>query len=263
MAVVLHFDDAQCSTSAGPKCSGSPHTRVPQPVNIRQFAAVPDPGYVGTMTARDVPGESRRALIVDDEAVFRTLISAAVSDFGFDTMAIATANEASDALEEFDPDVVLLDLALGEGPNGLDLLNYIEAHYGWIAVLILTSYRSPDLVAKLDRPVSSKVGYVVKSDIVELTVLQDAIEQTLDSQPPRRLPQPGVPTITRSQAEVLRLMADGLSNAAIAEQRGCSVRALERVNARLYAALGVKDDADANARVQAVGMYRDGRVDVR
>ena len=99
--------------------------------------------------------------------------------------------------------------------------------------------------------------------MVELTVLHDAIEQTLDSQPPRRLPQPGVPTITRSQAEVLRLMADGLSNAAIAEQRGCSVRALERVNARLYAALGVKDDADANARVQAVGMYRDGRVDVR
>ena len=109
-----------------------------------------------------------------------------------------------------------------------------------MAVLILTSYRSPELVAKLAQPVSSKVGYVVKSDIVDLDVLQNAIERTLDSQPPRRLPQAGVPTITRSQAEVLRLMAEGLSNTAIAEQRGCSIRALERINARLYSALGIR-----------------------
>ena len=230
---------------------------------IRPFAVEREPRYVGAMAARVTPGESRRALIVDDEAVFRTLIAAAVSDFGFETKTIASASEASEALEDFDPDVVLLDLALGEGPNGLDLLDFIETHYGWVAVLILTSYRSPELVAKLAQPVSSKVGYVVKSDIVDLDVLQNAIDRTLDSQPPRRLPQAGVPTITRSQAEVLRLMAEGLSNTAIAEQRGCSIRALERINGRLYSALGIKDDADANARVQAVGMYRDGRVDVR
>ena len=49
----------------------------------------------------------------------------------------------------------------------------------------------------------------------------------------------------------------------VKKERGCSIRALKRINARLYSALGIKDDADANARVRAVGIYRDGRVDVR
>ena len=226
-------------------------------------AAKVKPRYVAFMAVREIPGESRRALIVDDEAVFRTLIAAAVADFGFETMSVGSAAEASNALEEFDPDIAVLDLSLGEGPSGLDLLAHIERSYPWLAVLIVTSHRSPDLVARLEKPLSSKVGYIVKSDIVDLGTLHEAIERTLASEPPRRSPEPGIRTITRGQAEVLRLMADGLSNAAIADQRGCSVRALERIIARLYSALGLSEGSDANARVHAVTMYRDGRVDVR
>lgn len=218
---------------------------------------------LAAMAARETPGEARRALIVDDEAVFRTLIAAAVADFGFDAHAVASAAQAVDALEEFDPDIVLLDLALGEGPNGLDVLAFIEDYYDWVSVLILSSYRSPDLIAKLDAPLNPRVGYVVKSDIVDLEVLQQAIEQTLAADPPRRSSSVDVPTITRSQAQVLRLMADGLSNAAIAAERGCSVRALERIIARLYAALGLRESGDANARVSAVSKLRAGNVDVR
>lgn len=215
------------------------------------------------MAARVTPGERRRALIVDDEAVFRTLVGSAVTDFGFDVQAVQSATELPDALEDFDPDIVILDLALGEGPTGLDLLGFIERFYPWVAVLILTSYRSPDLVARTERPLSANVGYVVKSDIVDLDVLQQAIENTLDSEPPRRSVRAGIPTLTRSQAEVLRMLADGMSNSAIAASRGCSVRALERIIARLYDALGLHDDSDTNSRVRAVTMYRDGLVDVR
>lgn len=215
------------------------------------------------MSARVTPGEKRCALVVDDEAVFRTLIAAAVKDFGFDVESVADVAQATDAIEDFDPDIVLLDLALGDGPTGLDFLDFLERYYPWISILILSSHRSPDLVAKGHRPLSSRVGYVVKSDIVELDVLQRAIENTLDSHPPRRALRPGIPTVTRSQAEVLRMLAEGRSNAAIAEARGCSVRALERVVTRLYSALGLGGDTAANDRVRAVTMYRDGRVDVR
>ena len=131
-----------------------------------------------------------------------------------------------------------------------------------MSVLILTSFRSPELVGTLDGPLNPKVGYVVKSDVVDLDVLRDAIEQTLASEPPRRAALAGVPVVTRGQAEVLRLMAEGLSNAAIAQRRGCSARALERIIARLYTALGISDDAQGNARVQAVTVFRDGGVDV-
>ncbi len=206
----------------------------------------------------------RRALVVDDEAVFRTLVTRAVEGFGFLTMSVASSAEATEALEEFDPDVVILDLALGEGPTGLDLLKVINTNYDWIAVLILTSFRSPDLVATLEEPINPRAGYVVKSDIVDIEVLRQAIEQTIAAHPPHQPAGGGEhPTITRSQAEVLRLMADGLSNAAIAEQRGSTPRALERLIARLYAALGLMDEPNMNPRVHAVRMYQAGDIDVR
>lgn len=237
-------------------------THSPQHPIVGMFARVATFQTPGG-TPGQIPGERRRALIVDDEAVFRTLITSAVSDFGFEARAIGSAHELADALEEFDPDIVMLDLALGEGPNGLDLLEFIEKYYPWVSVLILTSFRSPELVGTLDGPLNPKVGYVVKSDVVDLDVLRDAIEQTLASEPPRRAALAGVPVVTRGQAEVLRLMAEGLSNAAIAQRRGCSARALERIIARLYTALGISDDAQGNARVQAVTVFRDGGVDVR
>ena len=71
-----------------------------------------------------------------------------------------------------------------------------------------------------------------------------------------------MPTITRSQAEVLRLIAEVFR---IPRSRATGVfnpRLGEDQRATLFG-LGIRDDADANARVQAVGMYRDGRVDVR
>lgn len=208
-------------------------------------------------------GELRRALIVDDEAVLRTLITRAVESFGFDVLALASASEGAAVLDDFDPDIVLLDLALGDGESGLDLLSVISIHYPWIAVLIVSSHRSPDLVGPANGAMNASVGYILKSEIVDIDVLAGAIESTLASQPPRRRAAAGLPVLTRGQAAVLRLMADGLSNTAIAAQRGCSLRALERTITRLYTALGVGDDAEISARVRAVTMYRDGRVDVR
>lgn len=208
------------------------------------------------------PGEKRRALIVDDEAVFRTLLAQAVTDFGFEVETVDGVDNAKDLLEEFDPDIVLLDLALGGGRTGFELLELIESHYNWIAVMILTTYRSPELVASLQAPLRREVGYVVKSDVVDIDVLAQAIESTLASRPPRQKFIPGLTTITRSQAEVLRLMAEGLSNGAIAEARGCTPRALERISARLYAGLGLNTDPGSNPRVQAVNMYRTGHISV-
>ena len=233
------------------------------------FAATPNRRYVcprgdvpdsGRDSGPD-PGERRRAWIVDDEAVFRTLITSAVSDFGFEARAIGSATSWPTALEEFDPTSSCSTSPWGRAERSRSARVHRE-YYPWVSVLILTSFRSPELVGTLDGPLNPKVGYVVKSDVVDLDVLRDAIEQTLASEPPRRAALAGVPVVTRGQAEVLRLMAEGLSNAAIAQRRGCSARALERIIAASTRALGISDDAQGNARVQAVTVFRDGGVDV-
>jgi DNA-binding NarL/FixJ family response regulator len=70
-------------------------------------------------------------------------------------------------------------------------------------------------------------------------------------------------TITSSQAEILRLLADGLSNASIAEARGISLRSTEALIQRTFIALGVNNDPSINSRVVAVKMWHQGKVIVK
>ena len=65
------------------------------------------------------------------------------------------------------------------------------------------------------------------------------------------------------KAEILRMIADGLSNASIAEARGITLRAAEALIQRTFAALGVNGDPSVNPRVVAVRMWHQGKVAVK
>ena len=69
--------------------------------------------------------------------------------------------------------------------------------------------------------------------------------------------------VTALQAEILRLMAEGLSNAGIAARRGTSLRAAEASVQRTLQALGLTADPDFNSRVLAVRLWQSGQVAVR
>jgi len=73
----------------------------------------------------------------------------------------------------------------------------------------------------------------------------------------------GLPALTRNQAAVLRLVANGLSNEQIAKSRNKSNRAVELTITRLYAALGVDRRSALNSRVAASLMYHQSKVTVR
>ena len=69
--------------------------------------------------------------------------------------------------------------------------------------------------------------------------------------------------ITKSQAEILRMVSEGLSNSAIASLRKTSARAVETLLARTYEALGIADNPDINARVVATNLLASGDVYVK
>jgi DNA-binding NarL/FixJ family response regulator len=69
--------------------------------------------------------------------------------------------------------------------------------------------------------------------------------------------------ISAAHGEVLRLVAQGLSNAGIAEVRGTSVNAAEAMVQRMFIALGIHSDRRHNTRVLAARMWQQGRVIVR
>jgi DNA-binding NarL/FixJ family response regulator len=69
--------------------------------------------------------------------------------------------------------------------------------------------------------------------------------------------------LSTPQAEVLYLLARGLSNQAIAEQRGVSVRSAESMVAKLYEILGLNDVSTSNPRVLAAEIWKSGYVSVK
>ena len=67
---------------------------------------------------------SRRALILDDDPMVGVLLQDLVASFGFTTRRARTVSEARKIMASLDPDVALVDIDLGHGPSGLDLLEY-------------------------------------------------------------------------------------------------------------------------------------------
>lgn len=205
----------------------------------------------------------RTAVVCDDEPFSRILVGEVVQQRGFTVHTCSTAPEAIDLAEEHDPDVVIIDLDLGDGPTGIDVLQHIMKKSPWVAGVLLTGHRSPRLVRK-DLPVKlDGVPYLIKSDLLSAKELGQAIDSAISGQLSTQQSPDNIPRLTSAQAELLRMIAEGFSNEQMARQRNCSVRSAERMIVRLYRTMNIPTSSEVNARVIAVRMYRDGQVTTR
>lgn len=205
----------------------------------------------------------RTAVVCDDEQFSCALVASVVEQRGFTVYTCASAPEAIELADEHDPDVVVIDLDLGDGPTGIDVLQRIMKKAPWVAGVLLTGHRSPRLVRK-DLPVKLEgVPYLVKSDLRSAKELGAAIESAITGQLSTQSEPDDLPRLTNAQADLLRMIAEGMSNDQIARQRNCSLRSAERMIVRLYRTMGIPVSGEVNARVIAVRMYRDGQVTTR
>ena len=209
---------------------------------------------------------SIRVLLVEDEDFTRTMVSEMLSASGINVLPIASVAEALKLMEDFDPHVVLTDLDLGHGPDGADLLTKVAEDRPWTGMVIMTAHASPELAINDVSRIPEQAGYIVKSELNSIHSLVSIIQESIimpgnfngsDNVGEEKI------TITPSQAEILRMIADGLSNTAIAEARGITLRAAEALIQRTFAALGVNGDSSINARVAAVRMWQQGKVAVK
>jgi DNA-binding NarL/FixJ family response regulator len=209
---------------------------------------------------------SIKVLLVEDEEFTRILIRDALTNIGMSVMAVASVNQALAEIDEFDPNVVVTDLDLGPGPDGADLLNKIEEERPWTGMVVLTAHASPELAVHGGRSIPEGATYLVKSQISSASSLKAAIEESIA--------HPGLNAkavknsddqyiVSSMQGEILRMIADGLSNAAIARERNVTLRAAEALVQRTFTALGVKGNPDVNSRVVAVRLWQQGKVVVK
>jgi DNA-binding NarL/FixJ family response regulator len=208
-----------------------------------------------------------RLLVVEDEPFTRQLVANALEQQGFDVRESADASTAIDLIAEFEPHVVVSDLDLGaSGPSGIDLLQHVERLHPWMGLVALTAHADPQLAAQGQLP--ANVAYLVKSEIGNLEQLGETIRGSIskvqqDSSAPSSDSQlTGLFVVSRDQAEALRMLSQGMTNKAIAEARGTSIRAVENLISRTYLALGLDRDGSRNYRIEAVRLWQAGRVRV-
>jgi DNA-binding NarL/FixJ family response regulator len=209
---------------------------------------------------------SIRVLLVEDEDFTRTMVSEMLTASGINVLPVASVAEALKSMDEFDPHVVLTDLDLGHGPDGADLLTKVAEDRPWTGMVIMTAHASPELAINDVSRIPEQAGYIVKSELNSIhslvSIIQESIIMPGNFNGSDNVGEEKV-TITSSQAEILRMIADGLSNTAIAEARGITLRAAEALIQRTFAALGVNGDSSINARVAAVRMWQQGKVAVK
>ena len=207
-----------------------------------------------------------RVMLVEDEEFTRNMVSEMLTTSGVTVASVDSVAKAISTIDSFDPHVVLTDLDLGSGPDGADLLQKVFKERPWTGMVIMTAHASPELAINDASRIPDPTVYIVKSEIKTISNLLLAIEESIEKT--GKFEKSFVAssekiTITASQAEILRMLADGLSNASIAKERDITLRAAEALIQRTFVALGVNGDSNINPRVVAVRMWHQGKVAVR
>jgi len=205
-------------------------------------------------------------LLVEDEEFTRAMVGEMLSTSGITVSSAKSVSEALGNIDAFDPHVVLTDLDLGHGPDGADLLAKVFKERPWTGMVVMTAHASPELAISDASRIPDPTVYIVKSEIKTISNLVLAIEESIEKTGKFQnsfISSPEKITITATQAEILRMISDGLSNASIAKERDISLRAAEALIQRTFIALGVNGDPNVNPRVVAVRMWHQGKVSVK
>ncbi len=199
-----------------------------------------------------------RILIVDDHGMVRFgLLGYLQSTPGLTVVGeAATAEEALELLETLEIDVVLMDLALPR-MSGADATRLIIQRHPGIRVLVLTSFLDDDHILPAIR--AGAAGYLLKD--IDPDDLVKAVQATYDGQSvlnphvmnylAERVAEFGSPDedpfaeLSDRELDVLRLLARGLSNHAIAEQLMVSENTVRTHVSNILAKLDLKDRTQA------------------
>jgi DNA-binding NarL/FixJ family response regulator len=203
---------------------------------------------------------SRTVVVVENESLLRDLIARSLEAAGFHVATAANAADAKRACKAVDPDACVLDIELGHGPSGFDFADYLARESPDVGVVFLTNLPDPRFAQRDLKTVKQNQAYLRKSQLVDSKDLVEALNAVLkeqgvssfrhDQQADRPLAE-----LSKRQISVLQLLADGLSNAQIAEARGTTVRAVEGMVSRIFQALQIDAQADGNARVESARRY--------
>jgi DNA-binding NarL/FixJ family response regulator len=224
----------------------------------------------GTTAVATVEAVALRVIFADDNYLVREGVSALLAEAeGVDVVATATdLGSLIASVAEHSPDVVLTDIRMP--PTGTDegirAAKRIRSEHPGVGVVVLSQYVEEDYVFDLLASGAAGMGYLLKERVTELDELVRALRevarggsvldpQVVEALLARRAGDGPLLGLTTREREVLREMAAGRNNAAIAKSLFMSDRAVEKQIGSVFQKLGLVDEHEVNRRVMAVLAY--------
>jgi DNA-binding NarL/FixJ family response regulator len=210
-----------------------------------------------------------RVLVGEDQPFVREGIVRVLQEGGFDV--VGTAADARELVQmdaAFQPDVIIADIQMppGHADDGLRAALAIRAARPGAGVLVLSQFLEDAYAFDLVADGAQGVGYLLKEKVGDLGVFTDAVRRVadggsvLDPDVVARLvgrtrKASPLDDLTPRERQVLGLIAEGRSNAGIAQELVVTVAAVERHVTGIFEKLGLHRAPDQHRRVLAVLKY--------
>jgi DNA-binding NarL/FixJ family response regulator len=209
-----------------------------------------------------------RVVIAEDGVLLREGLAGLLERFGLRTVAlVGDADALRAAVAEHAPDLVITDIRMPPGftDEGLRAAVDVRRDHPGLAVVALSQYVQHSYAADLlDSGDGRGVGYLLKDRVVDVEDFIDALRRVaaggtvVDPQVVRQLLQrrrDPLASLSAREREVIALIAEGRSNAAIARQLVVSEAAVGKHVGNILAKLRLPQTDDTNRRVLAVLAY--------
>jgi DNA-binding NarL/FixJ family response regulator len=207
-----------------------------------------------------------RVLVAEDELLLREGLVRLLGEAGFEV--VAQVGDAEDAVRRslaLKPDVVLLDIRMPptHSDEGLRVAEHLHERLPGTAVLLLSHHVEAAYAVRLLERRSTGIGYLLKDRVTDLETFAEAVRRVgaggtvVDPKVVKRLmdrPRVDDPVagLTDRERDLLALMAEGRSNAAIARAMYLSPKTVETHVRSIFGKLGLAPDEGDNRRVLAV-----------
>ncbi|NLU71784.1 response regulator transcription factor [Streptomyces sp. HNM0575] len=213
-----------------------------------------------------------RVVIAEDLFLLRDGLVRMLEAFGFEiAAAVDNGPELARALKELEPDVAVVDVRLPPSfsDEGLQCALQARRRRPGLPVLVLSQHVEQLYARELLADGSGGVGYLLKDRVFDADQFVDAVRrvagggtamdpQVIQQLLSRRSGEAPMAKLTDREREVMDLMAQGRSNAAIASALVVTERAVAKHTSNIFGKLGLPPSDDDNRRVLAVLAYLDG-----
>ena len=205
-----------------------------------------------------------RVVVVEDQALLREGLARLFRDAGHEVVGLAgNVDEAMPAIDAHVPDLVVADIRMPptHTEEGLELARWVREWHPSAGVLVLSQHVHGDVV---DLVSQRGFGYLLKDrvlDVVEFLATAQRVADggsALDPDVVATLVRPDddeLRVLSAREREVLSLMAEGLTNAGIAQRLYLTERTVESHTRSVFMKLGLQGDGDGHRRVLAVLSY--------